>query len=202
MDEDLIPTANDNTEKYVSYLQLLKKYDEARAGEFYFECLWILYAMLEDRTSLFLYHLGFTSNKNCSYVTRSKKIKPQIRSILNMTGSKEKYRFNTFSGKLDRIQQVLLWCISERAADTPYKEELIKVLLPIAQQGKIGDSLLYLNNDWRCKRNQLTHALFSKKIDANELQLLVNNGYEIVKTFDEAVSKIKEQNIREKFKIR
>ncbi len=70
-----IKTVADNNEKGISYKENLKRYGKADKSGFYLECLWILYAMLEDRTSAFLYYLGFTSNQNREAVTGSKKIK-------------------------------------------------------------------------------------------------------------------------------
>ena len=90
-----IKTVADNTEKGLSYKENFKRYNKAKASEFYLECLWILYAMLEDRTFAFLYYLGFTSDKKRSSATGSKKIKQQVRQILQMTENNAKYKFNT-----------------------------------------------------------------------------------------------------------
>ena len=87
-----IQKVTDNKEKGVSYKENFKRYNKAKASEFYLECLWILYAMLEDRSSAFLYYLGFTKSSNRNSVTTSKKIKPQVRQILNITGSNVKYK--------------------------------------------------------------------------------------------------------------
>ena len=72
----------DNQEKGLSYKENFKRYKKAKASEFYLECIWILYAMIEDRTSSFLYYIGFTSEKNRSSVTGTKKIKKEIRKVI------------------------------------------------------------------------------------------------------------------------
>ena len=49
-----IQTVANNKEKYVTYQVYMQRFKKAKESEFYLECLWILYAMVEDRTSAFL----------------------------------------------------------------------------------------------------------------------------------------------------
>lgn len=193
----------DNKDKYSSYTTYLRRYNQAKKSEFYLECLWILYAMLEDRTSSLLYYIGFTSSKKRNSATGSKKIKTQIRDILEMNKPNEKYRFDTMSGKLERIQQVLVWSSSKSNEDIPYKTAIKAAFLPLTDNEELSIVLSYLNDEWRDKRNQLTHALFNKKPDAvaSELQALVENGYKAVRVFDAAVREIKKHDIRGKYRI-
>lgn len=201
--EHSIAKVLDNKDKYSSYTTYLRRYKQARKSEFYLECLWILYAMLEDRTSSLLFYIGFTSSKKRNSVTGSKKIKTQIRDILKMNKPNEKYRFDTISGKLERIQQVLIWSSSENNEDTPYKAAVKAALTMLAGNEELSKALSYLNDEWRDKRNQLTHSLFNKKPDAvaSELEALVENGYKAVRVFDAAVREIKKYDIRGKYKI-
>ena len=198
-----IPIVNNNQEKRVSYTANFQRYNKAKKSGFYLECLWILYAMLEDRTSSLLFYIGFTSSKRRNSVTGCKKIKTQICDILEMNKPNEKYRFDTISGKLERIQQVLIWSSSKNNEDTPYKAAIKVALLPLTKKEELSKALLYLNDEWRDKRNQLMHALFNKNPDAvvSELQELVENGYKAVRVFDAAVREIKKHDIRGKYKI-
>lgn len=198
-----IPIVSNNQEKGVSYTANFQRYNKAKKSEFYLECLWILYAMLEDRTSSLLFYIGFTSCKKRNSVTGSKKIKTQIRDILEMNKPNEKYRFDTISGKLERIQQVLIWSSSENNEDTPYKAAVKAALTMMVGSEELSKALSYLNDEWRDKRNQLTHSLFNKKPDAvaSELEALVENGYKAVRVFDAAVREIKKYDIRGKYKI-
>lgn len=68
-----IKTVADNIEKGLSYKENFKRNNKAKASVFHLECLWILYAILEDRTSAFLYYLGFTSDEKRSSATGRKK---------------------------------------------------------------------------------------------------------------------------------
>ena len=64
-------------------------------------------------------------------------------------------------------------------------------------------ALTYLNDEWRDKRNQLTHSLFNKDPDTviAELKSLIEKGYIAVRVFDNAVAQLKKEKIRNRFKI-
>lgn len=193
----------DNKEKGVSYKENFKRYNKAKSSEFYLECLWILYAMIEDRTSSFLYYIGFTSEKNRSSVTGTKKIKKEIREILGMEQPNAKYKFDTISGKFTRIKELLVWSKMEHERLSDYKQALAKALQPVADSLEFENALNYLESEWRDKRNQLTHSLFNKNPDAvlAELLPLVENGYTAARQLDAGIREIKKSGIRLKFKI-
>lgn len=198
-----IQKVTDNKEKGVSYKENFKRYNKAKASEFYLECLWILYAMIEDRTSSFLYYIGFTSEKNRSSVTGTKKIKKEIREICGMEQPNAKYKFDTISGKLTRIKELLVWSKMEHETLSDYQQTLEKALRPVADSLEFANALNYLESEWRDKRNQLTHSLFNKNPDAvlAELLPLVENGYAAARQLDAGIREIKKSGIRVKFKI-
>lgn len=200
----LIQKVADNKEKGISYTENFKRYNKAKASEFYLECLWILYAMIEDRTSSFLYYIGFTSEEKRSSATGTKKIKREIRDILGMDQPNAKYKFDTISGKLTRIKELLVWCKMDHKSLSSYQQTLVKVLQPVADSAEFRNALNYLETEWRGKRNQLTHSLFNKNPDAvlAELLPLVENGYVAARRLDAQVREIKKSNIRTKFNIR
>lgn len=198
-----IKTVADNIEKGLSYKENFKRYNKAKASEFYLECLWILYAMLEDRASAFLYYLGFTSNKKRSSATGSKKIKQQVRLILKMTENNAKYKFDTISGKLSRITDVITWSKTVDGEISDYQLAVKKAVKFISDNKDFISVLNYLNDEWRDKRNQLTHSLFNKDPDTvvAELKSLIEKGYIAVRVFDNAVAQLKKEKIRDRFKI-
>ena len=198
-----IQKVSDNKEKGTSYQENFKRYNKAKASGFYLECLWILYAMIEDRTSSFLYYIGFVSEKKRSLATDSKKIKKEIREILGMDTPNAKYKFDTISGKLGRIKELLVWCKTDLEEASDYKKVLAKALQPVAEFEELVSALDYLDSEWRDKRNQLTHSLFNKNPDAvlTELLPLVENGYTAARQLDAAVREVKKPGIRKKFKI-
>ena len=198
-----IKTVADNTEKGLSYKENFKRYNKAKASEFYLECLWILYAMLEDRTSAFLYYLGFTSDKKRSSATGGKKIKQQVRQILQMTENNAKYKFDTISGKLSRIAEVITWSKTVDGEISDYQIAVKNAVNIISDNEDFISALAYLNDEWRDKRNQLTHSLFNKDPDTviTELKSLIEKGYIAVRVFDNAVAQLKKEKIRNQFKI-
>ena len=193
----------DNQEKGLSYKENFKRYNKAKASEFYLECIWILYAMIEDRTSSFLYYIGFTSEKNRSSVTGTKKIKKEIRDVLVMEQPNAKYKFDTLSGKLTRIKELLIWCKKDHEDLSDYQKVLVKALQPVADNSEFNEALNYLETEWRDKRNQLTHSLFNKDPGAvvTELLPMVENGYVAARQLDATIREIKKSGIRSKFKI-
>lgn len=193
----------DNKEKGISYKENFKRYNKAKASEFYLECLWILYAMIEDRTSSFLYYIGFTSEEHRSSVTGTTKIKKEIREILGIEQLNAKYKFDTISGKLTRIKELLVWSKMEHETLSDYQQALVKALKPVADSLEFTNALNYLESEWRDKRNQLTHSLFNKNPDLviAELLPLVENGYTAARQLDAQIREIKKANIRAKFKI-
>ena len=193
----------DNQEKGLSYKENFKRYNKAKASEFYLECIWILYAMIEDRTSSFLYYIGFTSEKNRSSVTGTKRIKKEIRDVLVMEQPNAKYKFDTLSGKLTRIKELLIWCKKDHEDLSDYQKVLVKALQPVADNSEFNEALNYLETEWRDKRNQLTHSLFNKDPGAVVAELLpmVENGYVAARQLDATIREIKKSGIRSKFKI-
>lgn len=193
----------DNQEKGLSYKENFKRYNKAKASEFYLECIWILYAMIEDRTSSFLYYIGFTSEKKRSSVTGTKKIKKEIRDVLVMEQPNAKYKFDTLSGKLTRIKELLIWCKKDHEDLSDYQKALVKALQPVADNLEFNKALNYLETEWRDKRNQLTHSLFNKDPGAVVAELLpmVENGYVAARQLDATIREIKKSAIRSKFKI-
>ena len=193
----------DNQEKGLSYKENFKRYNKAKASEFYLECIWILYAMIEDRTSSFLYYIGFTSEKKRSSVTGTKKIKKEIRDVLVMEQPNAKYKFDTLSGKLTRIKELLIWCKKDHEDLSDYQKALVKALQPVADNLEFNKALNYLETEWRDKRNQLTHSLFNKDPGAVVAERLpmVENGYVAARQLDATIREIKKSAIRSKFKI-
>lgn len=194
----------DNMDKQDVYAKNMDKFKQARNLNFYFESLWILYAMIEDRTSAFLYYIGFTHSTKRSSVTGTKNIKEEIRSLFQMTGKNYNYRLNTLSGKFDRMQQLIQWAQGQEEPSSDFQKMLKEKLLALSGNTNFITAVEYLNVEWREKRNQLTHALFNKNADAvsEELKELVDKGYSATRSIDSAVKKLRASpNIRKKFNI-
>ena len=198
-------TIQGNAEKYDSYKILMSRYKKANQQDFFFEMLWILYAMFEDRTSAFLYYTGFVTEDRRKAVG-DKNIQKSIREVLKL-GEKANFDFGTLYGKTLTIKKVAKWSENTPASDEYQKE--LKLLL----NKKAINSPEFLRcldgiDFWRDKRNGLTHALFSihSYDTAKELKPLAEQGYQLARTLDNAVSALrkydKQKSIREKFNLK
>lgn len=197
-----IKRVTDNYEKSNSYQVNFDQFNKAKKYKFYFECLWILYAMIEDRTSSFFYHIGFLSANKRSII-KKENIKADIREIFDMEPNKNDYMLSKLKGKITRMQKLILWCKEKHETLSDYQTALIEALQTVADSREFNETLDYLASEWRDKRNQLTHALFNKNPDAVSAELcpLVEQGYNAARQLDTAVKQIKPKNIRSKFKL-
>ncbi|MCL1982615.1 MAG: hypothetical protein FWG53_05985 [Clostridiales bacterium] len=198
-------TIQGNAFKHDSYKILMARYKKASQQDFFFEMLWILYAMFEDRTSAFLYYIGFVTEERRK-VVGDKNIQKSIRGVLNLS-EKANFDFDTLYGKTTTIKKAAKWLQNSTPADE-YQKELKALLNRKAISSpeflKCLDGIDY----WRDKRNGLTHALFSvvSYETAKELKPLVEQGYQLARTLDNAVNALRKRSqqssIREKFNLK
>jgi len=194
-----------NAEKYDSYKILMARYKKASQQDFYFEMLWILYAMFEDLTSAFLYYTGFVAEDRRKVVA-TKNIQQSIRGVLKL-GEKANFDFGTLYGKTTTIRKTIQW-----VQNTPASDDYQKELKTLLNRKAINSPEFLQSLDgidfWRDKRNGLTHALFSihSYETAKELKPLTDQGYQLARTLDKAVSALRKRNqqnsIREKFNLK
>ena len=208
MDAEVKPAKKNvqgNADKYDSYKLLMARYKKAARQGFYFEMLWILYAMFEDRTSAFLYYMGFVTEDRKKAVG-AKNIQQSMRGVLKLV-DKATFDFGTLYGKTLTIKKAVSWAKNTPASDDYQKE--LKLLL----NRKAINSPEFLQcldgiDYWRDKRNGLTHALFSihSYETAKELQPLAEQGYKLARTLDNAVGALRKRDrqnsIRENFNIK
>ena len=68
MNDVEIKVVNNNKEKYEGYTMFMDKYKLAIKNEFYFESIFISYAMLEDRLKSFLFHIKAINSVESSFL--------------------------------------------------------------------------------------------------------------------------------------
>ena len=109
----------------------------------------------------------------------------------------------TISGKLSRIADVITWSKTVDGEISDYQVAVKKAVNIISNNENFISALTYLSDEWRDKRNQLTHSLFNKDPDTviTELKSLIEKGYIAVRVFDNAVARLKKEKIRTCFKI-
>ena len=61
-EREIAPVSN-NKDKFLTYTELTRKYNIAMENDFYFEAMFIVYAMMEDRLRSYLYYLGCLRSK-------------------------------------------------------------------------------------------------------------------------------------------
>lgn len=199
-----------NMEKYNSYTALTKKYKEAMKYGFYYEAIFISYAMMEDRLMSFLDKAGVVTLKN---VKLTKRAAPFVKYLLN----KKSVTIRNISTKME-ITQKLLEMTYEQA------EELEKRYAEEMKTDKMKGYLLDLYMDidekidhegvtehfakmriWLDKRNALIHGLANKKTDnyfSDEVQTVAENSEKLWRFIDDnLVKKMKKSTLRKKYKI-
>ena len=197
-------------EKYNSYTALTKKYKEAMKYGFYYEAIFISYAMMEDRLMSFLDKAGVVTLKN---VKLTKRAAPFVKYLLN----KKSVTIRNISTKME-ITQKLLEMTYEQA------EELEKRYAEEMKTDKMKGYLLDLYMDidekidhegvtehfakmriWLDKRNALIHGLANKKTDnyfSDEVQTVAENSEKLWRFIDDnLVKKMKKSTLRKKYKI-
>lgn len=197
------PPVSSNQEKYDTYHAQMDRLKLARDQGFFLEAIFILYAMLEDRLSSFLYHAGVTNN-TLGKIATNKLVKPHLDVIFALPENK-KYQLRHISVKIHLLKAVLDWSMSYTAAEssTTYPDVLYRQLSRTAGKNEMI-SVLEKMNDWCARRNELVHALLNKKLENQEdlLRSLVDEGYALCRKLDNFVRSFKVRNaIRKQFNI-
>ena len=86
---------------------------------------------------------------------------------------------------------------------TNYQNTVKKVVDRFATNQTFLDAVKYLNENWRAKRNLLTHALLLDDSQGvcQQLVPLIEQGYWAIRELDKVVRAIKRAKIRVKFKL-
>lgn len=195
-----------NQEKSNAYKIQMDRFKQARAQGFYLEGVFILYAMLEDRLSSFLFHAGVI-NGTRDRITSNKHIKPCLDEML--TGLEKKNRnIVIISNKILIIQTILKWSMrpDDFSTNEKSKEYLCILYRQINKSTGKDEILLTLDKirGWCQARNELVHALLTKNPAHQEesLKLLLEEGYTLTRKLDNFVRSFKVRNtIRKQFNI-
>jgi len=181
----------------------MERFKRARAGGFHLEAIFILYALIEDRFSAFLFHAGIT-NATREKITRNGKVRPHLDSALTVLNTKQPSIRNV-SAKIKLIKELLAWSI-ENTVNEPannYQDALCKQINRTAGKDKMMDTLTRIDG-WCASRNELVHALLNKKVENQEevLQKLVDEGEAINRLLQNFVKSFKVRNtLRKTFNI-
>jgi len=196
---------SNNIEKGETYKGQIERFNLSRDQGFYYEGIFILYAMMEDRLSSFLFYAGVTSNDR-EKITSNDEVRGQINQIINPDGKKH-INLRNISSKIIITNKLLNWADNHHpdSLQRDYKDVLAARIAKIPRHKEIL-TLLEGILDWCNARNELVHALLNRKLENQESQLkiLVDKGFAYTRQLDKFVTDFKTHNIdpiRKKFDI-
>lgn len=192
-----------NMDKKTAYQIQMKRFKHAKAGGFHLEAIFILYALIEDRLSAFLFHAGIT-NATRVKITRNGKVRPHLDSALTVLNTKQPSIRNV-SAKIKLIKELLAWSMNYTVNEPAhnYPDALRKQINRTAGKDQMIDTLTRIEG-WCASRNELVHALLNKKIENQEemLQALVAEGEACNRQLQNFVKSFKVRNtLRKTFNI-
>lgn len=198
-----LPSVSTNSEKYFNYKEQMNRLNRARAEGFYLEAIFIIYAMLEDRLSAFLFHAG-VSNKTRNKLTGTKTVRSQLDQIF-YADDKSNICINKISVKRNLMRDLLLWSDVYTVNDNSkeYLDVLCNQLNRAARKAEVINTLEDIVT-WCNTRNELVHALLNKKLDDQEeaIKQLVETGLVLSRKLENFVRSFKVRNrIRKEFNI-
>lgn len=192
-----------NMEKKTAYQIQMERFKRAKAGGFHLEAIFILYALIEDRLSAFLFHAGIT-NATRQRITKNGKVGPHLKGAITLLNNQQT-NIRTMSAKVKLIKELLTWSgsytINEPSLN--YLDALCKQINKTAGKEGMIDTLTRIE-EWCACRNELVHALLNKKVENQEevLQNLVTEGEDCNRLLQNFVKSFKVRNtLRKTFKI-
>ena len=197
--ERLIEPVKNNKDKQKTYSNLTGRHTRAMKCGFYFEAMLIDYAMIEDRFSSLLYHLGIRKSR-ASYKFDNTQLKSLYSSFVQKYLPKESksLNINSISGKMKLIKSIILW--AEDDYPDAVSNEYLSILWSTFQKDTADpQDLLQLINDvrdWCDYRNEIIHASLNKNLDSlsEEIAEKAAEGMEIARRTDDFVKAFKYGN--------
>ena len=196
--ERLIAPVADNRDKQRTYRENMRRYSQAMKYGFYLEAMFIDYAMLEDRLTSFLYHIGALDHRTDRKVCG--RTRPQLKAIQGRMLQQEKPRLGvgTISGKCQILKSLLLWSREPEAAQSQdrYLQALYSCITERLDVDGLLDWLDKLEN-WKNYRNEVIHTLLNKNVESleQELPTRAREGNELGRYLDRQIGHLKEGNV-------
>ena len=184
-----------NMEKKTAYQIQMERFKRAKAGCFHLEAIFILYALIEDRLSAFLFHAGIT-NATRKRITKNGKVGPHLRGAITLLNNQQTSIRNV-SSKTKLIKELMVWsdCYTINEPSLNYLDALCKQVNRAAGKDGMIDTLTRIE-EWCACRNELVHALLNKKVEDQEeiLQKLVDEGEVLNRSLQNYVKSFKVRN--------
>lgn len=202
MTQPMIPCVEGNAQKHLTYRENIRRFNAAMQQEFYFEALLIDYAILEDRLSSVLYHIGALDSRTDRKIC--KKVKNQLRSLVGRYEKGDiKLTVTTITGKERIVRAISRW-----AQETAGQSETDKYLALLKEQLLAAEdfsAVLDDVDDWRSYRNEIIHGLMNKDMQhlQTDLPRRCLEGMQLARALDSQIKIIKKGNrIRRNLKLK
>ncbi|MDD2523064.1 MAG: hypothetical protein PHW11_09660 [Anaerolineaceae bacterium] len=192
-----------NMEKKTAYQIQMERFKRAKAGGFHLEAIFIIYALIEDRLSAFLFHAGVT-NSTREKIARNGKVRPYLDRTLTVLNTRQP-NIRNVSAKIKLIKELMEWS-TDYSVNEPtlnYLDALYKQINRTAGRDQMIETLTRIEG-WCASRNELVHALLNKKVENQEeiLQALVAEGEACNRSLQNFVKSFKVRNtLRKTFNI-
>ncbi len=177
-----------NLEKGEMYKETIQRYNAAFRKGFYFECILLVYSLLEDRFADFFVKIEFASNNNGEFDFN----KNRKSDLIKFGISNKKCSLDNLRSKTIMVKALVEKSSESIKHESLYLQAALNVIRRNNLQKVLTDSFFADVDVWRIKRNGIIHGLLNKKKDVfDSLDVFVDNGFTLFRTFNRCVNKLK-----------
>ena len=200
-----IQPVDNPTEKQITYKENLSRYERAMRNGFYFECIVIDYACLEDRLRSMLYYLGVLQSASDFKVEgRSARVEAFRTILRDYEGEKANLAISKISVKIKLIKSIVRMVSQSEAPDQEFTiHTLLWNNLHDGDHCKETLAILADIQEWCDYRNEIIHSLLNKKMESllERIESQAETGYQLFRRLDKQVQWVKRKKIREKMQL-
>lgn len=177
-----------NLEKGEMYKEAIQRYNAAYKNGFYFECILLVYSLLEDRFTDFFVKIEFATKNN-----ETVEFKRNRKSDLSELGIPDnRCSLDKLCNKINMVKALVDKSSESIQFKSLYLQAASNVIRKNNLQNVLTDSFFEYANNWRIKRNDIIHGLLNGRKDAfNSLDVFAADGFKLFRVLDKCVSKIK-----------
>ena len=160
----------DNIDKHYTYKTLIDQLNKSIEAGFYFESLFLEFAMMEDRLRSILYYSKVTKKKDSekpNHPETQEEVKNIFFSETTHKPETHEFDFKSIAEKREMVESLIKWSIKDIESQNQIQEDLkmqyqdLEIYLPVLEKMK----------DWCSYRNKLIHAIFDKNIESITIEL-------------------------------
>ncbi len=177
-----------NLVKGEMYRETIKRYNAAYKNGFYFECILLVYSLLEDHFTDFFVKIEFaTKNNGIVEFKRNRKL-----DLNELDVPINRCSLDKLCNKINMVKALVEKSTESIHFKSLYLQAATNVIRRNNLQGVLTDSFFADVDAWRIKRNDIIHVLLNGRKDVfNSLDAFVDSGFKLFRTLDKYVSKIK-----------